>query len=482
MQLTLEKTSVITKNQHILILCAEKSVKNLTDPFLTKEEQEYIISKSEKDKNHFFAFNRLSQFILISLYKEENKDISKQCEELRKSGNELLPFIKQNGLEELIITGESNFTQQILAFAEGLVLGNYQFLKYKINQKPEERNPLKKILIYDDALKAEELLEMNTLIEAVCQCRNLVNEPVCYLNAVQLAEAFEKMGKEVGIKTEILTQSKIEALKMGGLLAVNKGSVDPATFTIMEWKPSDAKNKKPVVLVGKGIVYDTGGLNLKPDNYMSDMKDDMAGAAMMACTLWVVAKQKLPVHVIALLPSTDNRPGGNAYAPGDIITMFDGKTVEVIDTDAEGRLILADALAYAKKYNPQLVIDAATLTGAAQRAIGKYGIAAMQHNAEAEINLLKAIGDNVYERIVEFPFWEEYGELMKSEIADLKNVGGSTAGMITAGKFLEFFTDYPFIHLDIAGMAFMDERDSYRGKGATGVGTRLLYHFLKQLQ
>lgn len=289
------------------------------------------------------------------------------------------------------------------------------------------------------------------------------------------------MGTTSGARVEVMGKKKIESLKMGGLLAVNKGSIDPPTFTIMEWKPIEPVNDKPYVLVGKGVVYDTGGLNIKTGSYMENMKSDMGGAATMASALYAIARLRLNVHVIALLPATDNRPDGNAYVSGDVITMHSGLTVEVINTDAEGRMILADALSYAKKYDPKLVIDAATLTGAAARAIGKYGIVAMESGATRPMSRLKEAGENVYERIAEFPFWEEYGELIKSNIADIKNTGGMEAGMITAGKFLEKFTDYPFIHLDIAGPAFFDKKENYHPAGGTGIGVRLLVEYFRML-
>jgi leucyl aminopeptidase len=287
------------------------------------------------------------------------------------------------------------------------------------------------------------------------------------------------MGKESGFRTEILTKKKIESLKMGGLLSVNKGSVDPPTFTIIEWKPAKAVNKKPYVLVGKGLVFDTGGMNIKTGPHMGEMKSDMAGGAAVASAIYAVAKAKLPVYVVGLIPATDNRPSGNAYVPGDVIKMYNGTTVEVLNTDAEGRMILADALSYAIKYSPELVIDIATLTGAASMAIGKYGIVGMGSKSEKEMEKLKISGENVCERIVEFPFWEEYGELIKSEVADIKNIGGKDSGAITAGKFLEKFTDYPWIHLDIAGPAFVDAKYNYRGNGGTGVCVRLLFDFFK---
>jgi leucyl aminopeptidase len=229
------------------------------------------------------------------------------------------------------------------------------------------------------------------------------------------------------------------------------------------------------------VVYDTGGLNIKTGTFMENMKSDMAGAATMAAALYAIARLRLNVHVIAVLPATDNRLDGNAYTSGDVITMHSGLTVEVINTDAEGRMILADALSYAKKYDPKLVIDAATLTGAAARAIGKYGIVAMEADADKPMLKLKDAGEQVYERIAEFPFWEEYGELIKSNIADIKNLGGAEAGMITAGKFLEKFTDYPFIHMDIAGPAFFDKADGYQPAGGTGIGVRLLVEFFKSI-
>jgi leucyl aminopeptidase len=265
-------------------------------------------------------------------------------------------------------------------------------------------------------------------------------------------------------------------------LSVNQGSIDPPTFTIMEYKGRGAKNKKPIVLVGKGVVYDTGGLSLKPTpNSMDLMKCDMAGGACVGATLYAIAKAKLPVHVIGLVPATDNRPGENAFAPGDIITMMSGHTVEMLNSDAEGRMILADALHYAKRYSPELVCEFSTLTGAAAAAIGPLGIVAMGNADEKTKAKLKKSGDQVHERIAEFPIWDEYDDMIKSEIADMKNVGGPYAGAITAGKFLLKYTDYPYMHFDIAGPAFITTKDSYKIRGGTGVGVRLMFDFLKNL-
>jgi leucyl aminopeptidase len=318
-------------------------------------------------------------------------------------------------------------------------------------------------------------------VDATLKARDLVNEPVNFLNAVQLAKEAEKLGKAAGFKTEVLDKKKIQSLKMGGLISVNLGSIDPPTFTIMEYKPKGATNKKPIVLVGKGVVYDTGGISLKPTAGMDTMKCDMGGAAAVLGTMYAIASAKLKVHVVGLVPATDNRPDGKAYVPGDIITISDGTTIEVLNTDAEGRLILADALVYAQQYKPELVIDLATLTGAAAVAIGKYGTVMMGTASEEQKSALKTSGNNTYERLVEFPFWDDYAKLINSDLADMKNIGGPVGGAITAGKFLEKFTDYPWMHFDIAGPAYLNAADSYRGKHGTGVGVRLIVEFVKQL-
>ena len=267
---------------------------------------------------------------------------------------------------------------------------------------------------------------------------------------------------------------------MGGLLAVNLGSQDPPTFNIMEWKPKNAINEQPIVLVGKGIVYDTGGLSLKPTgNAMDFMKCDMAGGAAVVGAIYAAAKNELPIYVVGLVPATDNRPGENAYAPGDVIRMHNGLTVEVLNTDAEGRMVLADALSYAKQYEPELVIDIATLTGSAVAALGPHGIPFMGTADEATKKQLVDSSFEVHERVVEFPLWEEYQDMMKSDIADVKNIGGKYAGAITAAAFLKNFTAYPWMHIDMAAMGWNHAASAYRLKNGTGACVRLFYDFLK---
>jgi leucyl aminopeptidase len=450
---------------------------HLDQKTLSVEEIRYIKRHHREHKKNVFAFNRINQWLFV-VFVEKERNLAARLENYRIAGAKLLIAINDSKLHRIVIAGLENKQSELLSFAEGMALANYQFLKYK-KEPSENLNALNSIDICSKGISEYEVDLLNIRIDATCRCRDLINEPVAYLTALRLSGELESLGEMTGIKVEVLNKKKIEALKMGGLLAVNKGSIDPPTFTIMEWKPANAVNSKPYVFVGKGVVFDTGGLNIKTSDFMNNMKCDMSGAAAVATAVYAIAKAKIPVHIIAIIPATDNRPGNNAYVNGDIINMHDGTRVEVINTDAEGRMILADALSYAKKYHPKLVIDVATLTGAAQRAIGKYGIVAMQAKAENELRLLKKSGEQTYERIVEFPFWKEYEELIKSEVGDIKNIGGTEGGAITAGKFLEHFTDYPFIHLDIAGPAFTEKSYGYYPAGGTGFTVRLLFEFIR---
>ena len=469
------KKSINNKN-NLIVLCSDKT--NLSK-ILSKDEIKYVNQKI-KQKKTSVTINKLSNFINIQIVKKHRFDY-KTLENIRLQANNYYSYLSENKIDKISVVDLFNNKDYALAFTEGLLLSDYRFIKY-FSKNNEKKSSLKEISVYSKKITNNDINELVNITKSVYKSRDLVNEPSSYLTAQKLAEEITEIGKQTGLKVEVFGKRKIEALKMGGLLAVNKGSVDPPTFTIIEWKPKNAKNKKPYVLVGKGIVFDTGGLSLKPTAGSMDlMKSDMGGASAVIGAMEAIALQKLPVYIIALIPSTDNRPGGNAYAPQDVITMHNGMTVEVLNTDAEGRMILADALSFAQQYKPELVIDLATLTGAAHAAIGHWGIVGMGNAPKKVFSKLQKSSDNVYERIVEFPFWEEYDELLKSDVADLKNIGGRLAGAITAGKFLEHFTDYPYIHLDIAGPAFMEAKDSYRGKGGSGVGVRLLYDFFKNI-
>lgn len=442
---------------------------------LNSDEIDYI-RKQHRNKQKVVEINRYKNSLYV-VYGDLLGVREVRLENYRKNGNSSQRLLKKAQVERVVIVPINASKEEVLAFTEGLILGNYQFLKYKGDQA-KAQNSLSQVDVYMAEIVDADLANLKLIIDAVCFARDLVNEPDSFLTASRLAEEIKLKGESSKAKVEVFNKKKIESLKMGGLLAVNRGSIDPPTFTIVEWKPKNAINSKPYIFVGKGVVYDTGGLSLKPSNYMDTMKSDMAGAAAVASAVHAIAQANLPVYVIALIPATDNRPDGNAYTPGDVVVMHDGTTVEVLNTDAEGRMILADALSYAKNFDPELVIDMATLTGAAARAIGPMAMVGMKAKSDVEFELLKKSGDLVHERIVEFPMWDEYKEMLKSEIADLKNIGGVDAGAITAAKFLEHFTDYPYIHLDIAGPAFLSKRDSYRPFGGTGVGVRLLFDFI----
>jgi leucyl aminopeptidase len=441
------------------------------DMSFTKTEAAYLKEKIEDDADfiHINSYFKQSFVVLI-----DEKASDKAREALREKAHKACSIINEHKLMEIVIEDMSKIDTACFDFAEGLALSNYQFNKYF---KEPKQNSLQSIHIHSNYFDEKRIQRINALVESVYFARDCVNEPHSHLNAVRFAELLGETAHDTRLKVTSFLKPEIEAHKMGGLLAVNKGSEVGPSFTIMEWKPENAVNEKPLVLVGKGVMFDTGGVSLKPTKGSMDlMKSDMGGAAAVAGSMLNVAKSEIPLHVIGLIPATDNRPGKDAYLPQDVIHMYDGTTVEVLNTDAEGRMILADALAFAKQYNPELVIDLATLTGAAEVAVGIKAIAAMG-NAPGEMEMLKKAGFACHERIAELPFWDDYKEQLKSDIADLQNVGGRNAGAITAGKFLEHFTDYPYIHLDIAGPAFLESADSYRGKQGSGVGVRLLNDF-----
>jgi leucyl aminopeptidase len=456
----------------IILVRSHKDLEKLLAPARVK----LVEDRFQKDRKNARIQDN-DRILFVVKLGDEHPSKSQQLEEARKAAQELHGFIDDLDWPFLQVENLTGNTEEGLAFAEGMALTAYQFLKYKTGKNNKPRI-LEEVRLIDPGLTDDLALKLQNLVQAVYLTRNLVNEPLSFLTAEQLAREFESMGQEAGFQVEVFTKKKIQSLKMGGLLAVNRGSVDPPTFSILSWQPDNAINKRPLVLVGKGVVYDTGGLSLKPtQDSMDYMKCDMAGAAAVGGALYAAAKNDLPLWIIGLVPATDNRPDGNAYVPGDVVTMYDGTTVEVLNTDAEGRMILADALSYAKQYDPEVVIELSTLTGSAHAAIDKYGIVGMGNAGLEIMEILKESGETTCERIAEFPFWDEYKEQLKSEIADLKNIGGRYGGAITAGKFLEHFTDYPYIHLDIAGPSFNKMPFNYRGKGGSGIGVRLLYNF-----
>ena len=470
----IKKRAIEGKNDRILLVRKGQDLAGLVPDL---KQRTYVQERLEGNKD-VALLNHLDHLVIVRSL--ENADTPKYnlLENARKAGFGLHTNLNDHDVDSVVVVNGGVEPEECVAFAEGLALSNYQFLKYYTVEK-DTKYALSEIQLVDEGLTEEHVEKLENLVSAVYLTRDLVNEPLSYLTAIQLSAEIEKMGNDAGFSVEIFNKKKIESLKMGGLLAVNKGSVDPPTFSILTWKPEGAVNSHPIVLVGKGVVFDTGGLSLKPTHDSMDyMKCDMGGAAAVAGAIYSVAKNRLPVWVIGLIPATDNRPDGNAYVPGDVVTMYDGTTVEVLNTDAEGRMLLADALSYAKQYDPEVVLELSTLTGSAHVAIDKYGIVGMGNASREVMENLKESGEYTSERIAEFPFWDEYKEQLKSDIADLKNIGGRYAGAITAGKFLEHFTDYPYIHLDIAGPSYNKVLFNYRGKGGSGVGVRILYNYL----
>lgn len=364
------------------------------------------------------------------------------------------------------------------ALAEGLYLGDYQFTRYKKGTP----NPVKEIvLLCPDKKQVAAVTKAanrgKDLAKAVSFSRDLVNTPGHDMTPLNLAKAAQGLP---GVKTKIYHLAEIKKMKMGSYLGVAMGSTaNPPAFIEMHYKPA-TKAKKTVVLIGKGVTFDSGGLSLKPPKFMETMKDDMAGAAAVIGLMSVISKLKPKVEVWGLVAATENMPDGHAIRPGDVITAMNGKTIEVLNTDAEGRLTLADALCHAQKKKPDIVIDMATLTGACLVALGN-DIAAIMGNDDGLVEDLRSCAKKTAEPLWPLPLVEDYRKELDSPIADLKNIGGAYAGTITAGLFLqEFVGDFKWAHIDIAGPSWTDKPREFESRGGTGCMVRLLADFLDQ--
>ena len=373
------------------------------------------------------------------------------------------------------------------AIVEGTQLGLYHFDQYKSQDKDDPPFRVAEITVLapskpkvKDYQKGVDQAEK--LCEAVIATRDLMHHPGNTATPTFLAKSAQTMARKHKITCKILEKKDMEKLGMGSLLGVSRGSHEPPKFIVMEYKGGKAKDK-PVVIVGKGITFDTGGISLKPGAGMDEMKFDMSGGAVTIGTLQAAASLKLKVNLVGLVPAAENMPGGSAIKPGDILTASNGKTIEVLNTDAEGRLILADALVYAQRYKPKALIDLATLTGAVIMALGHQAAAAVGTDPKL-IQKLIASGDVTGERLWELPLYEEFVKATKSDIADLKNIAspGVGAGTITGAAFLKPFTDdLPWVHLDIAGTAWTSNERPYIPKGGSAYGVRLLIDYLKNL-
>ncbi len=360
---------------------------------------------------------------------------------------------------------------------EGVLLSLYNFTMYKTLKKEDKAviNNFTLIVYKKDVLAKVKSVAKNTqtVAEAVCFTRDIVNMAGSDATPTFLANKAKEIAKKTGVKCRTLSRPDMKRLGMGGILNVSRGSSQPPKFIILEYN-TRKKNNDTIVLIGKGVTFDSGGISLKPGANMDLMKADMAGAAAVLGAFKAISNLKPATHIVGLVPCTENMPSGSALKPGDIIKCMSGKTVEILNTDAEGRLILADAIAYAKRYKPDAVIDLATLTGACVAALGTFTSGMLGNNDKLK-ERVKHAGEKSHERVWELPLWKEYYELIKSNIADIKNTGGRYAGTITAACFLgEFVEDFPWVHLDIAGTFLVEKDTPYIRKGATGVGVRLL--------
>ena len=360
---------------------------------------------------------------------------------------------------------------------EGVLLSLYNFTMYKTLKKEDKAviNNFTLIVQKKDVLAKVKSVAKNTqtVAEAVCFTRDIVNMAGSDATPTFLANKAKEIAKKTGVKCRTLSRPDMKRLGMGGILNVSRGSSQPPKFIILEYN-TRKKNNDTIVLIGKGVTFDSGGISLKPGANMDLMKADMAGAAAVLGAFKAISNLKPATHIVGLVPCTENMPSGSALKPGDIIKCMSGKTVEILNTDAEGRLILADAIAYAKRYKPDAVIDLATLTGACVAALGTFTSGMLGNNDKLK-ERVKQAGEKSHERVWELPLWKEYYELIKSNIADIKNTGGRYAGTITAACFLgEFVEDFPWVHLDIAGTFLVEKDTPYIRKGATGVGVRLL--------
>jgi leucyl aminopeptidase len=375
---------------------------------------------------------------------------------------------------------------QIEAFINGVLLGRYNINLHKteIKEAPEFANGKAELMVFS-SIAPNKLVELsesaNIIANAQLHIFDLVNAPANYKTPQILADWASAMGEESGfVTTTIVGREALEKINMHALLAVNKGSAKPPAFIIMEYKP-EGHNLPTIGIVGKGVTFDTGGISIKPSTNMHNMKSDMGGAAAVLGTMEAVAKLKLPIHLIGIVPSTENCVDGASTKPSEVFSSYSGKTIEMIDTDAEGRLILADGLSYmVKNYQTDIMIDLATLTGSIIASLG-YAAAGLFTNNDELANDLAKVGQGCGEKVWRMPLWDNFKDDMNSDIADIKNLSGKpVAGAITAAKFLEFFTEKhsAWAHLDIAGMAFSDSEFSTM-RSSTAYGIRLLVEFIK---
>jgi len=440
-----------------------------------------VFSKEFSGKqNEVFLLNapdsvKPRRFLLVGLGKKDQIT----AEKIRQAGGRAATYLRSMGMKKVALTTDLLYGLKIspAEFVEGALLGLYVYQRYKAD---EEKKSLETITLLAKSTRGltKGLERARIVADGVCFARDLVNTPANDMTPTHLAKAASAL-KSRHLTVRILDKKDAKKLGMGAYLAVAKGSREEPRFIVLDYKGAKGA---PVVLIGKSITFDSGGISLKPSEGMEKMKYDMAGGAAVLGVMKAVAALHLPIHLVGMLPATENLPGGTATKPGDVVKSLSGKTVEIINTDAEGRLVIADAIAYAKRLKPRAIIDIATLTGACLIAFGNETIA-MMGNDRKLMDALKKSGELTYERVWEMPLFEEYKEYLKSDIADIKNIGGRNGGLVTAAYFLyEFAGDTPWVHLDIAGTAWAEKEKPYVPKGASGIGTRLICDIIKELQ
>jgi leucyl aminopeptidase len=419
--------------------------------------------------------------VLTGLGKRGEFDLEKWRGAASKAGQ----FIRNSGIKQFAfpIKKFDGLSEEELSesFVIGLLLGVYQFNEFKTLEREKIKEIGELILLGE---KNEEMtwirngLKTGQIIsEAVTMARDLVNGPSNQVTPTVLAEKAQQIAKDHFMEIQVLEVDQAEAMGMGAFVAVAKGSQEPGKFIVLEY--NKGKGLDTIALIGKGITFDSGGISIKPSENMDRMKDDMSGAAAVLATLQAASKLQFPFHLVGLMPATENLPSGKAYKPGDILKTLSGQTVEVISTDAEGRLILSDALTYSLRYQPKAIVDLATLTGACVIALGDNAIG-LFGNDESLLKRIEEASVKTGEKVWRMPLWEEYFEYLKSDVADFRNVGTRAAGAIIGGIFLSKFVEkIPWVHLDIAGPASIEKERPYVPRGGTGVGVRLLLQLLR---
>jgi leucyl aminopeptidase len=409
---------------------------------------------------------------------------------IRKSAAETLRFLRKKGAPEIGAVVPSPDISKIdtgmfvQSFVEGALLGLYSFRKH-ITKEPEYKDIARLTIIEADEPRLSAIKEGcakgRIYAEAAIFVRDMVNEPANYMTPTDMADAGKEVADTYGLKINIFDRKQMQELSMGAMLGVCQGSDEPPKFIVLRYKGNDDTEKLDVGLVGKGITFDSGGLSLKPSEGMGDMKGDMAGGSAVMAVIGAIARLKIKTNLIAVIPTTENMPSGHAFKPGDVLTAMNGKTIEVISTDAEGRLIMADALAYTKTFDVGCIIDVATLTGSCHVALADVYSGVFGNNQEL-INKIIAAGNETGELMWQLPMHERYKDQIKSDIADVKNTGSKYGGAVTAAKFLEEFVgNTPWVHIDIAGTSDTEKEEGYLTKGGTGIPVRTLIRFISNL-